>query len=312
DALGEGAIGPGHVEAIRATVDRFPRPISLEDRVKAEEILVAAARDHEPAVIARLGREILARLDQDGTPPDDEELARPRRSLDLCEYAGGRLRGSFDLDPETGTLLSNLLSPHTSPCDTDEGPDPRSRAERQGDAFAEVLRLAAACPDGPTEAGEPVNLLVTIPLDRLERELRHGWLDGAGACSAAQIRRMACDANIIPAVLGAKSELLDIGRKQRIIPVTIRRALIARDKGCAFPGCDRKAKWCEAHHIIPWTAHGETKITNLVLLCAAHHKTIHHTDWAVRIASGGYPEFIPPKWLDPHQRPRRNPLHQDE
>ncbi|MGH3950739.1 MAG: DUF222 domain-containing protein, partial [Pseudonocardiaceae bacterium] len=152
EALGQGAVDPEHVEVIRATVAKFPRPVSLEDRTKAEQILLAASREHEPAIITRLGREILQRLDQDGTPPDDAELARPRRSLDLCEYAGGRLRGSFDLDPETGVLLTNLLSPHTAPCEADDGPDPRSRAERQADGLAEILRLAAACPQGPTEA----------------------------------------------------------------------------------------------------------------------------------------------------------------
>lgn len=305
-----GAIGAEHIEAIRATVAKFPRPLHLADREAAQTILLDAARIHEPAIVARLGREILVRLDQDGTPPDDTDLHRPHRSLDLTEYAGGRVAGSFDLDPETGALLTNLLSPHTAP-DTSLGPDPRSKPERQADAFAEILRLAATNEAGPTEAGEPVNLLVTIPLEKLEQELGHGLLEGATGLSAATIRRMACDAGIIPCVLGSTAEPLDIGRKNRSIPRTIRRALIARDKGCAAPGCPTKAKWCAAHHIIHWINHGETKLDNLVLLCHRHHRTIHHTEWQVRITNG-HPEFIPPKWLDPDQTPRRNTLHQRE
>ena len=77
----------------------------------------------------------------------------------------------------------------------------------------------------------------------------------------------------------------------------MRRALIVRDKGCAFPGCDRPASWTEAHHIVHWAHHGETKITNLVLLCEHHHTTIHHRGWKVRINQHGLPEFTPPPWL---------------
>ncbi|WP_051399931.1 HNH endonuclease signature motif containing protein [Haloechinothrix halophila] len=309
-AATEGVIGPEHIAAITDAVAKLPRPVNLDDRTAAEQILLDAAHHHAPNVIARLGREIHARLDQDGPPPDDREPAHPRRSLDLHETSEGRVYGRFDLDPETGGLLTNLLSPHTCPDNSSaDGPDLRTKSERDADGLVEILRLAAANENGPSEAGEPVTVLVTVGLEQLERGLGAALLDSGAPMSASQIRRMACDAHVIPAVLGSRAELLDIGRKQRTIPAPIRRALIARDQGCAFPGCGRKAKWCHGHHIRHWADGGPTELNNLVLLCTRHHTTIHHTDWDVRIRDG-VPEFIPPSWLDPSQTPIRNPLHQ--
>ena len=120
---------------------------------------------------------------------------------------------------------------------------------------------------------------------------------------------MACDATLIPAIMDANSEPLDIGRKTRIVPIAIRRALFLRDHGCAFPGCTISAVWCDAHHVAHWADGGPTALSNLVLLCGTHHALIHHSDWEV-IIPDGIPEFIPPPYIDPLQRPRRNTVHQ--
>ncbi len=132
--------------------------------------------------------------------------------------------------------------------------------------------------------------------------------------SAATVRRLACDATVIPAMLGAASEPLDVGRATATTPTGIRRALIARDRGCAFPGCDRPPGWCDAHHCRHWADGGTTALSNLVLLCPQHHQAIHHHGWQVSIAGTGHPEFTPPPWLDPTQRPRarawREHLHE--
>jgi 5-methylcytosine-specific restriction protein A len=100
---------------------------------------------------------------------------------------------------------------------------------------------------------------------------------------------------------------LDVGRATRTIPDGLRRAVAARDRGCAHPGCDRTPSWSEVHHIHEWELGGETKLSNLVMLCRAHHRQIHSTEWIVRIRDG-LPEFIPPKWVDRSQTPRRKAL----
>jgi hypothetical protein len=117
---------------------------------------------------------------------------------------------------------------------------------------------------------------------------------------------MACDANIIPIVLGSTGQVLDVGRSQRLFTGPLRRALTVRDGGCAFPGCDRRPKWCEGHHITHWTNGGPTNLHNSVLLCTHHHQLIHHSKWLVRMGNDGLPEFIPPAWIDETGTPRRN------
>jgi hypothetical protein len=307
-ALAVGAIGVDHVETIRAAMAALPSDTSGESREGAEAILATAARTCEPAAVARLGREILDRLDQDGEPPDDDELADPHRTLHLRTTRRGRLRGSFDLDAETGAHLTNLIAGGLTP---DKPDDQRLRtlAQRQGDAFAEIIAQAATDTDRPSEAGEPVTLFLSTTADTLASGLGYGLLDGHLNLSIAHIRRLSCDCHVIPAVFGTDSELLDIGRKTRTVPLAIRRALITRDKGCAFPGCERRAKRCHAHHIVHWSTGGPTALHNLVLLCGRHHRHIHHTQWEVRM-NHGIPEFIPPPHIDPHRQPRRNPLSQ--
>ncbi len=123
--------------------------------------------------------------------------------------------------------------------------------------------------------------------------------------SARTIRRLACDADLIPVVLGGSGQVLDLGRAQRLFPPHLRRALVARDGGCAFPDCSIPASWCEAHHLRPWCRGGSTSIDNGVLLCSHHHHTVHQGTWDVHSRAG-----IP--WFTPHTRrgrtdgPRRN------
>ncbi|WP_170220900.1 HNH endonuclease signature motif containing protein [Amycolatopsis cihanbeyliensis] len=311
-AVAEGAIGPEHEEAIRATMARFPQPVSLPDREHAEALLTTAAREYEPHTVTALGREIVARLNQDGNPPTEHDLTRPARFLDWRDTRGGRLRGTFELDPETAALLTGLIEPRAKPHSSPEEPDRRSKHQRQGDAPADMLRAAARCPDdGPTEPGEPVTVMVSITPDDLKHGTGHGLLHGQESHSATQIRRIACDTYVAPALLGSTGEILNIGQKHRTIPLTIRRALILRDNGCTFPGHRRKPKQCQAHHVTLWANGGPTALHNLTLLYPHHHHNlIHHTEWHIRIRNG-LPEFIPPTFLHPKQRPRRNLLHHE-
>jgi hypothetical protein len=116
---------------------------------------------------------------------------------------------------------------------------------------------------------------------------------------------MACDAEIIPALLATRGDILDIGRKTRTIPQALRRAVILRDRHCAHPGCRRRARRCQVHHICHWADHGDTCLQNCVLLCRYHHTLIHHSGWEVHMTDG-LPWFTPPAWLDPLRRPRHN------
>lgn len=131
----------------------------------------------------------------------------------------------------------------------------------------------------------------------------YGLLDSGLRVHAGTVRRWACDAEIVPVVLGSRSEPLDVGRKQRTAPEAVRRALDLRDGGCAFPGCSRRPRRCQAHHVDHWYDGGATAVDNMCLLCRYHHQLIHHGHWSVRILDGR-PWFTPPDWLDPERRAR--------
>jgi hypothetical protein len=126
-----------------------------------------------------------------------------------------------------------------------------------------------------------------------------------GPVAAATLRKIACDADIIPALLGTNGEILDLGRKTRLFTPAQRLALIARDQGCTFPNCTIPAPWCEAHHITYWSHGGPTTTTNGALLCTHHHHLIHKEQWTIT-TTHGTPTFIPPPHIDPTQKPQQN------
>lgn len=160
------------------------------------------------------------------------------------------------------------------------------------------------------EGGERIALTVTLDFATLRQQLddkvRALALLGDSTWIRPETARMlACDAELIPMVLGSRSEVLDVGRRTRIVPLGIRRAIVQRDRHCAHPGCRRKARKCQAHHIVHWADDGETAVDNLVLLCAYHHSLVHRSGWEI-VMTDGLPYFIPPAWLDPLRTPRHN------
>ena len=139
----------------------------------------------------------------------------------------------------------------------------------------EVLRRYLDIGDLPMVGGERPHVTVTMTLEDLQRGVGAATLDHGGPISAGQARMLACDAKIIPAVLGSKSQVLDVGAAARLFPTAVRRAIVLRDKGCVWPGCDRPAGWCDAHHVKFWANGGSTSFNNGVLLCRRHHSEIH-------------------------------------
>jgi HNH endonuclease len=97
--------------------------------------------------------------------------------------------------------------------------------------------------------------------------------------------------------------VLDLHRTRQIASPAQTLALTASDGGCTFPGCQVAPQWCERHHVIAWYDGGPTNLTNLTLLCAYHHRRFHQRGWHCRINHHGLTEWIPPRWIDPQQKP---------
>jgi hypothetical protein len=174
------------------------------------------------------------------------------------------------------------------------------------DALIEGSRLLASTDVLPTSHGTRPRINVSIDFQALRDATGVATLDTGGSLSAAAVRTLACDADILPIVLGSRSQILDVGRTSRLVTLGIWLALVARDQHCAFPGCSRPPVACDAHHMRPWADGGITALHNLVLLCRTHHTMLHTTPWEVRINPlDEHPEFLPPARLDPDRRPRR-------
>ena len=148
---------------------------------------------------------------------------------------------------------------------------------RHGLAFCELLE-AIPTKSLPKAGGSWVAVVVMMTLEQLTDALEaHGIcdLDTGGQISAGEARRLACTAGIIPAVLGGKSEVLDLGRRRRLHNRAQRLAMSIRDRGCTAVGCDRPPAMCQAHHDHPWSQGGHTDVVSGRLLCGHHHRRIH-------------------------------------
>jgi hypothetical protein len=119
------------------------------------------------------------------------------------------------------------------------------------------------------------------------------------------ILRLLCDVSVSPVTLTGDRQVLSVGRKQRQFRTHIRRAILARDRGCTVPGCHWPAAWCEMHHINFWSNDGETSIDNGITLCSHHHQALHAKTLEIRIIDGVV-KFIQHRLIDPSQQPRQN------
>lgn len=208
---------------------------------------------------------------------------------------------------ETGNDASDPRKPLDEPQPT--------RAQNLLIGLVSACRIALAGDGLPASGGHRPQVMVTLNYRDLMQDLNKAGNAGHAVfshqLSARSIRKLACDADIIPLVLGGEGQVLDVGRAKRLFPAYLRRALVARDKGCAFPDCTVPATWCEAHHIVPWASGGTTSLSDGVLVCSRHHHVLHEGKWTVE-SIHGIPWFRPPKYLDPGRSARRNSYWQVE
>ncbi|HYG94969.1 MAG TPA: DUF222 domain-containing protein [Nocardioides sp.] len=187
-----------------------------------------------------------------------------------------------------------------------DGKDHRESGTRMWDALVESCRLLQATEHLPHAHGTTARITVTTTYHALLDQLaqaQEGLLPSGDSLSAAAVRKLACDAEIIPAVLGTPSQVLDVGRTNRLVTTGIWSALVLRDRHCAFPGCTRLPIACDAHHVLHWADGGPTSLDNLVLLCRKHHTVAHQTPWQVQIdPTTRRPTWIPPPPVDDRDR----------
>jgi 5-methylcytosine-specific restriction protein A len=304
-ALGGWEIDRTHAEVIeRLLSSDAAQRLDPETWAGVEAQLADAARQYRPNELAHHGATLIELLDQDGPPPDDaDQLVNELHLTKSRTGEGGRIKGQ--LDAATFDAVKRAIRASLPPVEPDPLGRDKSLGERQAEALGAICEHALDDGYLPTEGGERPHISAIIDFEAQRHQARGVQLEFGGMTTATQLRRLLCDAKITPVVLGGDGQPIDVGREKRCATPAQRKAIAARDRGCAYPGCDKTPNWCQVHHIIHWIHGGRTDINNLVMLCRAHHNVVHDSDWTIRIRHG-QPEFIPPKWYDHHQTPRYN------
>jgi hypothetical protein len=267
---------------------------------EGEATLVEAARAHSVSDLQKVTTYWRQRVERDQLLEDDERV-RARRCLHASVSFGGMVRVDGDLDPESGeTLLTALGAVLDAEARNRTRDDQRTPAQRRADALTEICRQWLDRSERPILAGERPHVTVTVPIETLRADAESATeldragveLDHAGVVDPETARRLACDASITRVVLGPRSEPLDVGRRTPVIPPSMRRVVMVRDKHCRFPGCARPSPWCDSHHLRHWADGGETGLSNLLLLCRRHHRMVH--SWFSLKLEDGRPVFRRP------------------
>ncbi len=308
-----GRVNTEQAEVIARALDALPVDIPNTVKAAAEQRLVDLAGHHDACDLRVLGdrvRDVVAPAVADAHEAarlEAEERAAARRTmLTMTPDGQGSVHGRFTV-PElhAGMLRKQLLalvvhdkpSLTTSPATTAEQgeagrPEPvkAATAVELGAAFCELLeRLdGSQVPEMSTGA----TVVVTMTLDSLTGGLAAATLDTGDRMAAHTARRLACEAGIVPVVLGGRREVLDVGRRKRLFTRAQRIALATRDKGCTAVGCHTAAWFCHAHHDQPWATGGTTDLTNGRLLCPTHHRTAHDPRYETRVLADHQIEFI--------------------
>ncbi|MFJ2759582.1 DUF222 domain-containing protein [Nocardioides sp. NPDC087217] len=285
EAMRRGACNPAQAHVIVNALDDLPADLDHEIKTTAEEALVGYATRFDPTQLRRLGRRILdviapeiAEAEEAKRLAAEEAHARKKTRLAMRRLGDGTTRITAVVPDATADRLATALEAFASPR-RDDG----TRADtgeylpydrRLGRAFCQLLETLDPA-RLPIHGGDATTVIVTIDLDQLRKEAGIAQIIGGSPITAAEARRLACTANIIPAVLGGASEVLDLGRKERFFTAAQRRALLLRSATCEAGGCDIPGTWAEAHHWIEWAQGGATDLDNAALLCSHHHHRAH-------------------------------------
>ena len=310
-----GRVNTEQAEVIARALDALPVDIPATVRAAAEQRLVDLAGHHDACDLRVLGDRVLdvvapAVADaHEAARLEAEERAAVRRTmLTMTPDGQGSVHGRFTV-PElhAGMLRKQLLAlvVHDKPSLTTSPATPATTGEQEQGERPEPVRAATAVELGAAlcellerldgsqvpEMSTGATVVVTMTLETLTSGLAAATLDTGDRIAAHTARRLACEAGIIPVVLGGRREVLDVGRRKRLFTRAQRIALATRDRGCTAAGCHTAAWFCHAHHDQPWATGGTTDLTNGRLLCPTHHRTAHDPRYETRVLAEHQIEF---------------------
>lgn len=281
-------------------LDDLPHEVPSEIREQAELHLIALAEDFAPTELRRLASKVLEVVAPELSEEverraleREEQRASEQTRLTLTPRGDGTHRIGGVLSDATSAMLRTVLEAFASPR--------RTASEHDGERIPTARLLGLALGDLleslpadvlPAHGGTATTVTVHLNLDQLTAQLEQSGvatLETGDVITAGHARRLACQAKILPAVLGGKSEILDLGRSRRLHSAAQRKAIRIKQHQCQAGGCTVPAAWCETHHPHAWSAGGKTDLDNAALLCCHHHHRAHDARYLTKqLPNGDY------------------------
>lgn len=311
----DGSVAAEFGDAVVRGLDFIQRRVDLtpESRTRLTASLMVQTTPRSVEAKARAWALVLA------PPQPTPETVPVAERFDLNEMTltqteEGRVAVTVDLDVLSGEELTAALDPLCRPVPEPDGSaDRRSVTRRRADALGQIVRTYLSGSSRPESGGVLPHVTLVVPATAVPlspapgaSSVKDPAVDSAGSTqpvpalgfcgpiSAHTAEMVMCESSVSVALVDGHGVPLDVGREKRLFPPGIRKALVVRDGGCAFPGCGAPASWCDAHHVEHWEHGGETSLGNGVLLCRRHHTLIHHSGWEVFIGHDGHPWFFAP------------------
>lgn len=305
----QGSIGERHARVVIEAIEHLPAAVREAEGEQLEAQLVGYAEQFDPHQLARLARRMSDCLNPDGTLTDAAERER-ERDLTVHQRPDGSATLSGALTAEAAELLLTHFDAFAQPKPPVDGvKDPRTPAQRRHDALVAALKANLRAKQLPTVAGVTATIIATMTSEQ--------YLTGTGLARTAHgadvpVRDVFTwaggDYRLFLTVLDTIHEVSHYSATRRLFSENQRLARHAIDRGCTFPDCPMPALWCEIDHSIDHSAGGPTSVTNAALACDYHNRTAKAQGWRPEHINGRV-AWTPPRWIDPHQQPRYNHLH---
>ncbi|WP_130012186.1 HNH endonuclease signature motif containing protein [Serinicoccus sediminis] len=291
EAVASGDVPLHRAATVARTMTRLQESLDPDQQESYTRIATAAAgrTDVSDKDLSTVCHRLIEDLLHEKAPGERERAAIALRGVTSRRIAPGLTRFTIDAPDGAaatinGVLTSQLAAP--APDETTQEPDPRTATQRRFDALTSVINRGISRPGAPPSTAR-ATVILTIPFDP-ERGLPSGpatTADG-GYVPPRQASEMACSAELTPVWMAADGEPLALGHKARYATPSQWLALVARDKGCSYPGCSALPQWCDSHHVDWWSRGGETDVSRMALLCGRHHTVVHQHDLSASVDGG--------------------------
>jgi len=268
-----GAFSAGDLDVVAVRLLVKARSRNEELFARDEEILVGAAKGLTPRDFSKAVAYWVDAADAEAAAADAEELYE-RRRLHLSATFQDVVVVDGELDPESGQVVTTAVEALVDAANRDSS-DTRSAAQRRCDALVDICRHYLDYADTPQTGGEKPHVSLVIDLERVLNGQGRSEYDDGTVTTRETALRLLCDCSISRIITNGPSEVLDVGRRTRTVSAAQRRALAVMYPTCRWPGCDRRFKWCDIHHEVPWVEGGRTDLGDLGPYCRPHHICKH-------------------------------------